>query len=207
MTLGCGRQRLYLCLVVVAQLLTACVAGPKGPIRLDMRYAEGAIGQSFSPASSICTVRINSVTDARVNKRSLGYIDAKESGTLSPSPYGAVPIYGEEVEGYVRRALRDLQVFGYNVVEADTALQPVVHMDVNLNQINIHSVNATLVSAVRMTVRYARSNGIVVERSYRGSYVNVRWITAADLIMGTLNHAMIRAIREIAKDLPELCDI
>lgn len=208
MTMGCGRQWPYLCLVVVVQLLTACVAGPKGPIRLDMRYAEGAIGQSFSPASSVCTVKIDSVTDARVNKLSLGYIDAKKSGTLFPSPYyGAVPIYGEEVEDYVRHALRDLQVFGYNVVEANTALQPVVHVDVNLNQINIRSVNATLVSAVRLTVRYARSNGVVVERSYRGSYVNVGWVTAANLIMGTLNHAMIGAVRKIAKDLPEMCGI
>jgi len=207
MTLGYGRRGPYLCLVVVAQLLTACVAGPKGPIRLDMRYPEGAIGQSFSPASSGCTVKIDSVTDARVNKKLLGYIDAKEKDYLTPSPYGAVPISGEDVEGWVRHALRDLQVLGYNAVESDTASQPVVHMSVNLNQINIHSVNATLVSAVRLTVRYARSNGVVVDRSYRGSYSKVRWVFAADLIMGALNHAMIGAVREIAKDLPELCGI
>lgn len=188
---GSGRLWGYLCLVAAVSLLTACVTGP---IQLDMRYPEGAVNNAAAPApaSRACGVTIAGITDERGNKQSLGNI-------------GASQVYGENIEAWVRRALTDLDVIGYRVVEGGTMPQPLVRMDIRLKQSYVRSVLTSIESAVRLTVRYTRAGGATVERSYRGGYTRLNWVAASDEIMGTLNHAMVKVVQDIAKDLPELC--
>ena len=187
--IGGGWLRQGLCLVAITLSLTACVTGP---VSLDMRYPEGVVSESSAPTTPACSVKIDSITDARGNKHTLGHI-------------GTAPVYGKDIEDWVRRGLADLRALGYQVVDTGAVSPPLVRMDISLKQAYVRSVNTSLESVMRLTVRYTRSNGSVVERSYRGSYVRTNWVAAADEIMGTLNHAMIGAVRDIAKDLPALC--
>lgn len=144
------------------------------------------------PAVHGCNVNINSVTDARASKYSLGHI-------------GGATVQGEDVESWLRRALTDIQVLGYRIVDNRTAPQPFVSLDVSLKQAYVQNVLSSVESVVRLTVRYTRSQGAAVERSYRGSYVKVNWTAGGNEIMGALNNAMIGAVRDIAKDLGEMC--
>lgn len=180
-----------LCLAAITLSLAACVTGP---VSLDMRYPEGAVSESSAPTTRACSVKIDSITDARGNKHTFGHI-------------GTAPVYGNDIEGWVRRGLADLQILGYQVVDTGAVSEPLVRMDVSLKQAYVRNVNTSLESVMRLTVRYTRSNGSVVERGYRGGHTRIHWVAATNEYMSALNHAMIGAVRDIAKDLPQMCGI
>ena len=209
MTTGSGRlfRRLYPMMAVA--LLSACPARHTGPIRLDMSYTAGAALESIAPAARGCAVRIDSIVDERINKQSLGQIGAgAESAGVSvvrKHPHSAVAIYGEDIEGWVRRVFYDLGVLGYGLVEEGTESLPVVRLNVTLKHIYIRNVNSSLESVVRLTARYTRADGVAEVRAYRGGHAKVNWAFGAEEIMAALNHAMVGAIRDVARDLPELC--
>lgn len=184
---GCRRPGLWLAAITLS--LAACM--PRS-VSLDMRYPEGAVGESSAATTRACSIKIDSITDARGNKQTLGHI-------------GNAPVFGNDIEDWVRRGLADLQVLGYQVVDTGAVSQPLVRMDVSLKQAYVRNVNTSLESVMRLTVHYTRSNGSVVERSYRGGHARIHWVAATNEYMGALNHAMIGAVRDIAKDLPELC--
>lgn len=182
-------MRKILAVTVTAISLTSCAMGPIG---LDMRYPAGAAKESDVPVSQSCAIKIDNIVDMRLNKQSMGHI-------------GTLPVYGEDVESWLRRALSDLQVFGYRVGDEGMSLRPVVRMNVNINQAYVHNVLTSIESAVRLTVHYKRVDGSTIERAYRGSYIRTNWASGAGEIMGTLNHAVIRIVRDIAKDLSQMC--
>lgn len=183
-------------LAAITLSFPACVTGP---VSLDMRYPEGAVGESSAVTTRACSIKIDSITDARGNKQTLGHVEH----TLGH--IGASTVYGKDIEDWVRRGLADLRTLGYQVVDTGAVTQPLVRLDVSLKQAYVRNVNTSLESVMRLTVRYTRSNGSVVERSYRGGHARIHWGSATNEYMSALNHAMIGAVRDIAKDLPELC--
>lgn len=186
-----GRVRRWRISNLMAVVVVTASCATSGPIQLDMRYPEGAAGSetTSTTAPRFCDVTIGRITDARANKKTLGHL-------------GAAPVYGEGVDGWVRRGLADLRALGHRVSDVSPAA---MRLDVTLKQAYVHHVRSSIESAVRLTVRYTRVDGTAVERSYRGGYVKVNWTAAANEVMGTLNNAMIVVVRDIAKDLSEVC--
>jgi len=171
-------------------ILSACVSGP---LVLEMGQGAGNVENNLRQTPVACAVRISHVYDDRSNKQTLGSI-------------GSSTVYGKDVTLWIRNAMDELNALGYRTVPIHENQTRAVNIEMSLKRLYIQSTHSTIESVVQLNIRYADNNAVYAERKYRGSDVRINWSGSSD-VLKSFNYSMSQVVREIAKDLTNLCNV